>query len=146
MSDDLNAITKARIEQIKHLTHDERGSTQWLEAGGLSLTVLHDTVGGSHPLYAVLDNALKKNDFDGALAASRGVVTLYEQGSLKSPRLVIAHEIEGDLLDIAQGQAQAAETAKDANQKQLQLSISAFLAGASLEDALRRLCDARGIA
>ena len=146
MSDDLNAITKTRIEQIKRLTHDDQGSTQWLEAGGLSLTVLHDTVGGSHPLYAVLDNALKKNEFDGALAASRGVVTLYEQGSLKSPRLIIAHEIEGDLLDIAQGQAQAAETAKDANQKQLQLAISAFLAGASLEDALRRLCDARSIA
>jgi hypothetical protein len=146
MSDDLNAIAKARIERIKRLTHDEQGSDQWLEAGGLSLTVLHDTVGGSHPLYPVLDNALKKNDWSGALAASRGVVTLFEQGSLKSPRLAIAHEIEGDLLDIAQGQAQAAETAKETNQKQLQLAIAAFLAGASLEDAMRRLCDAHGIA
>jgi hypothetical protein len=146
MSDDLNAIAKARIERIKRLTHDEQGSDQWLEAGGLSLTVLHDTVGGSHPLYPVIYNALKKNDWSGALAASRGVVTLFEQGSLKSPRLAIAHEIEGDLLDIAQGQAQAAETAKETNQKQLQLAIAAFLAGASLEDAMRRLCDAHGIA
>ena len=54
--------------------------------------------------------------------------------------------IEGDIIDIAQGQAQAAETAKDANQKQLQLAIAVFLVGASLEDALRRLCDAHGIA
>lgn len=146
MSDDLDATAKVRIEWIKRLTHDEQGSHQWLEAGGLSLTVLHDTVGGSHPLYVVLDNALKKSDWSGALAASRGVVTLFEQGSLKSPRLAIAHEIEGDLLDIAQGQAQAAETANEANQKQLQLAIAAFLVGASLEDALRRLCDAHSIA
>jgi len=146
MSDDLNAIAKERINRIKHLTTSDQGSNEFFEAGGLSLTVLHDTVGGSHPLYTVLDNSLKKNDWNGALAASRGVVTLFEQGSLRSPRLAIAHEIEGDLLDIAQGQAQAAETAKEANQKQLQLAISAFLAGASLEDALRRLCDAHGIA
>jgi hypothetical protein len=146
MSDDLNTIAKERINKIKHLTTREQGSNEYLEAGGLSLTILHDTVGGSHPLYAVLDNALKNKDWSGALAASRGVVTLFEQGSLKSPRLAIAHEIEGDLLDIAQGQAQAAETAKEVNQKHLQLAIAAFLAGASLEDALRRLCDAHSIA
>jgi len=57
----------------------------------------------------------------------------------------IAHEIEGDLLDIAQAQTQAAEKNTDPNQKQLQLAIAAFLAGASLEDSLRRLCDARRI-
>jgi len=146
MTDDLNAIIKARIERIEALANDDQGSDQWLEAGGLALTVLHDTVGGSHPLCAVLDNSLKKNDWSGALAASRGVVTLFKQGSLKSPRLAIAHEIEGDLLDIAQVQAQAAEATKDVNQKQLQLAIAAFLAGASLEDGLRRLCDAQGIA
>lgn len=145
MTDDLNKIVKVRIERIKNLTRDNQGTNQYLEAGGLALTVLHDTVGGSHPLWAVLDTALKKNDWSGALAASRGVMTLFEQGSLKSPRLAIAHEIEGDLLDIAQAQAQAAETAKDPNQKQLQLAIAAFLAGASLEDALRRICDAQGI-
>ena len=33
----------------------------------------------------------------------------------------------------------------DATHKQLQLGIAAFLAGAALEDALRRLCDASGI-
>jgi len=146
MSDDLNAIARARIERIKRLTRDEEGGGEWLEAGGLCLTLLHDTAGGSHPLYSVLDNALKKNDYGVALAASRAVVTLFEQGSLKSPRLAIAHEIEGDLLDIAQAQTQAAETTKEPNQKQLQLAIAAFLVGASLEDGLRRLCDAHGIA
>jgi hypothetical protein len=146
MAEDLNALIKGRIERIKFLTAEEQGSHQYLEAGGLALTVLHDTVGGSHPLWAVLDNALKSKDWAGALAASRGIVTLYEQGGLKSPRLAIAHEIEGNLLDIAQAQAQAAEANKDTGQKQIQLAVAAFLAGAALEDALRRLCDAHGVA
>ncbi|TKB77619.1 MAG: hypothetical protein E8D42_16120 [Nitrospira sp.] len=146
MSDDLNVITKDRISKIRFLTSAEQGASQYLEAASLALTVLHDTVGGSHPLYSVLDNSLKKNDYGVALAASRGVATLFEQGSLKSPRLTIAHEIEGDLLDIANTQAQAAEMTKDLNHKQLHLAIAAFLTGASLEDALRRLCDANGIA
>jgi hypothetical protein len=73
-------------------------------------------------------------------------VALYEQGGFKSPRLAIAHEIEGNLLDIAQAQAQAGEANKDAGQKQIQLAVAAFLAGAALEDALRRLCDAHGVA
>jgi hypothetical protein len=78
-----------------------------------------------------------------AVAAARGVVKLYEQDALKSPRLQIAHEIEGDLLDVAQSQTAAAET--DAAQRHTRLAIAAFLAGAALEDALRRLCDARGL-
>jgi hypothetical protein len=147
MAEDLDELIKARIERIKFLTTDHQGSHKYLEAGGLALTVLHDTVGGSHPLSAVLSNALKSSkDWHTVLAASRGIVTLYEQGGLKSPRLAIAHEIEGNLLDIAQGQAQAAEANKDAGQKQIHLAISAFLAGAALEDALRRLCDAHGVA
>lgn len=68
-----------------------------------------------------------------------------DQGALKSPRLVIAHEIEGGSLDIAQAQTQTAENNKDQSQRQLQLAISAFLAGAALEDALRRLCDSKSI-
>ena len=146
MANDQNEAMKARIQQIKNLASPNQGSRAYYEAGGLALTVLYDTVGGKHPLYAVLDNALKSRDYNGVFAASRAVVTLYEQGGLASPRLAIAHEIEGNFLDIAQAQVQAAETSKDANQKQLQLAIAAFLAGASLEDALRRLCDAHGIA
>lgn len=146
MAEDRNEAMKSRIQRIRDLTRDNQGSLQFFEAGGLALTVLDDTVGGSHPLMAVLDNALKSKDYAGTVAASRAVVTLYEQGNLKSPRLAIAHEIEGNFLDIAQAQAQAAETSKDPNQRQLQLAIAAFLAGASLEDALRRLCDAHSIA
>ena len=94
---------------------------------------------------AALDDALKSADWIKAAAASLTVVALYAEGALKSPRLTIAREIEGDILDIAQAQAEAAEKSKDAAQKQVHLGIGAFLAGASLEDALRRLCDARGI-
>jgi hypothetical protein len=141
-----NAAIKARIDRIRHLSSKDQGTTEYFEAASLAQSVLHDTVGGSHPLMAALENALKSADWSRAVAASRGVVALYDEGALKSPRLTIAHEIEGDILDIAQAQAQAAETSRDPTYKQLQLAISAFLAGASLEDALRRLCDARGIA
>ena len=41
--------------------------------------------------------------------------------------------------------AEMSEGNTDATHKQLQLGIAAFLAGAALEDALRRLCDANSI-
>ena len=146
MAEDLKALIKGRVERIKFLTGDEQGSHEYIEAGGLALTVLHDTVGGSHPLWAVLNHALKSKDWAGALAVSRAVVTLYGEGGLQSPRLAIAHEIEGNLLDIAQAQAQAAEANTNSGQKQIQLAVAAFLAGAALDDALRRLSDAHGVA
>jgi hypothetical protein len=145
MAESLSAMLGARIAMIKELTGESQTVDDFLQAGGLALTVLFDTVGRSHPLFSVLDNALKHKDWTGALAASRSVVALFEQGGLKSPRLAIAHEIEGDLLSIANEQAQAAEKNSDTNQKQLQLAIAAFLAGASLEDALRRICETQGI-
>ena len=111
----------------------------------LSQTVLHDTVGTNHPLMKVLDHGLKSKNWFDAFAASRSVVEVYDQGGLSSPRLAIAHEIEGDILDIAQKQVEASEGNADATHEQLQLGIAAFLAGAALEDALRRLCDANGI-
>ena len=111
----------------------------------LSQTLVYDTLGTNHPLMKVLDHALKSKNWFDAFAASRSVVTLYEKGGLSSPRLAIAHEIEGDILDIAQEQVEASEGNTDATHKQLQLGIAAFLAGAALEDALRRLCDASGI-
>ncbi len=134
---------KIRIQHIRKLGHEDQGATEYFEAANLAMSVLYDTVGGNHPLYGTLDDALKKSDYGRAVAAARGVVKLYDQGALKSPRLQIAHEIEGDLLDVAQRQTAAAET--DAAQKQMRLAIAAFLAGAALEDALRRLCDARGL-
>ena len=140
-----NATIKARIDRIRRLSSGEQGYTEFFEAASLAQTVLHDTVGGSHPLMAALRDALESSDWSRAVAAARGVVTLFDEGGLKSPRLAIAHEIEGDILDIAQTQLQAAEKAPDPAQRQLQLAVSAFLAGASLEDALRRLCDATAI-
>jgi hypothetical protein len=136
---------KNRIDKVRQLANDMHGGIEWLEGGSLALTVLHDTVGGSHPVANIIETALADKDYQGVLAASRTVITLFEQGRLKSPRLAIAHEIEGSLLDIAQVQIQAAENNKDQKQKQLQLAIAAFLAGASLEDALRRLCDSKSV-
>ncbi len=133
------------IDHIRLLCGKDQGSNEYFEAAGLAQTILYDTVGGSHPMMAILSDALEKADWGRALAASRGVLKLFDEGGLTSPRLVIAHEIEGDLLDIAQSQMQAAEPAQDNSQKQVHLAIAAFLAGSALEDALRRLCNARSI-
>jgi len=102
MTPNENTAIKARIERIRRLSSDDQGSTDWFEAASLAQTVLHDTLGGAHPLMAALDHALKSADWSRALAASRGVLELYDEGALKSPRLMIAHEIEGDFLDIGE--------------------------------------------
>ena len=141
---DENARIENLIEKIRELNKSPNGSRVH-EVIGISQTVLHDTVGTNHPLMKILDHALKSERWFDAFNASRSVVEVYDQGGLISPRLAIAHEIEGDILDIAQGQVEASKTNQDANRQQLQLGIAAFLAGAALEDALRRLCDANGI-
>jgi hypothetical protein len=140
-----NATLKGRVDHIRLLSERKNSSREYFEAATLAQTVLHDTVGGSHPLMAALSDALEKSDWIRAVAASRAVVKLFDEGGLASPRLMIAHEIEGDLLDIAQSQVQTAEKSQDANEKQVRLAIAAFLGGAALEDALRRLCDAKGV-
>lgn len=111
----------------------------------MAQSVLHDTVGSGHPSIATIRQALDRGNHGVCKAVARSVVALYDQGGLRSPRLAIAHEIEGSVLDIADSQVQHAERTTDPNLKQLQLAIAAFLAGAALEDALRRLCDARQI-
>ena len=139
-----NTLIKNLIEEIrelnKHISHSETYTVI-----GLCQTVLHNTVGVSHPLMKVLDHALESGETVDAFAASRSVVKLFDKDGLISPRLAIAHEIEGDILDIAQKQVEMSEGNTDATHKQLQLGIAAFLAGAALEDALRHLCDANGI-
>ena len=99
-------------------------------------------------IMATLEDALRspEAEWPKCLAAAKAVVTLYEDGALHSPRLTIAREIEGDVLGLAEAQAKAAELAKDTAHKQVHLAIGAFLAGAAIEDALRRLCDAHGAA
>ncbi len=141
-----NTTVKARIERIRLLCGVGQGATEFYEAASLAQSVVHDTIGGSHPVMTALDSALKDADWNRARAAARALLALYDEGALKSPRLAIAHEIEGGLLDIAQAQVDSAERSVDPAQKQTLLAIATFLAGAALEDALRRLCDAYGLA
>jgi hypothetical protein len=146
---DLNEVIKSRVAEIRRLSSDRQGSTAWFEAANLALSVLHDTVGGSHPLMPAIRDALNKADYARAVAVARAVITLHDGGGLTSPRLAIAHELEADLLEIAQQQVQRAEGASEASEteiKTVHLGIAAFLAGAALEDGLRRLCDAHGLA
>ena len=145
MTLDENTRIKALIEKIRYLSSEDQGALQYFEAASLAQSVVHDTVGGNHPIMTALEDGLKSDDWMKTVAACRSVVTLYDEGGFSSPRLAIAHEIEGDILNIAQAQVEAAERNTDATHKQLQLGIAAFLAGAALEDALRRLCDARTI-
>jgi len=141
-NDDL--AIKTRIDRIRDLA-GSKTATQWYEGASLALSVVHDTLGGNHPIMADLEGALSVANNLRVWSAIKAVVTLYDDGCLKNPRLAIAGEIEGDILNIAQDQAAAAEKTTDISQKHTHLGIAAFLAGASLEDALRRLCDARGI-
>lgn len=93
---------------------------------------------------AALNGTFERFDWSIILGACRTLVSLYDQGALQSPRLRIAREIEGDLVGIAEAQFKAAEHAADPQTKQTHLAIAAFLCGAALEDALRRLCDRHG--
>jgi hypothetical protein len=141
---DDNARIKGRIEKIRQLLATDSG-TEWFEGGSLAQSVLHDTVGSAHPLATSIRQATETNNSRRVLAASRAVVSLFDEGGLRSPRLAIAHEIEGGILDIADVQVQSAERETDSTKRQVSLAIAAFLAGAALEDALRRLCDARAL-
>jgi hypothetical protein len=141
-----NPTIKARIERIRRLAGDQQGSTDCYEAVSLAQSVVHDTIGGSHPVMKALGSALEGDDWTRARAAVRAVLALYDEGALSNPRLAIAHEIEGSLIDIAQAQLVSAERSADAAQKQTHLAIATFLVGAALEDALRRLCDAHSLA
>src|SRR4030095_8844133 len=87
---------KKRVGSIRELVEGDLKSQY--EAAALATAVLYDTVGGSHPLAAALRNALEKSDSTSGVAAASAVVRLYDEGRLQSPRLAIAHEIEGSLL------------------------------------------------
>jgi hypothetical protein len=132
---------KARIELIKAKAREGADSDDYHEAATLAQSVLHDTVGDGHPLMSVLEAGIEKYHIAKITGACRTLVTLFDQGKLESPRLRIAREIEGDVLDIAEAQLRAAGAVSDPAQKDLRMAISAFLAGAAIEDSLRRLCD-----
>jgi hypothetical protein len=135
---------RTRIERIRRLAGNDQGAVDLVnfnEAASLAQTVIYDTVGGSHPLMADIKRAIDSQDWMRIVGVCRSTLLLYDQGALRSPRLTIAREIEADFLEIAQAQTEIAEKSKNDTQKQLHLGIAAFLAGATLEDALRRLCD-----
>jgi hypothetical protein len=146
LSSDQAHPIKARVDRIRALTSPSAGTNDYYEAAFLAQSVLHDTVGRSHPISSTLDKVIASStsEWTKVLGICRSIVALHDEGALKSPRLSIARELEGEILDIAQAQAQAAELTTDRAKKQLQLAVAAFLGGASLEDALRRLCDANG--
>ena len=130
---------------IENLIEILRKKRYGIDAFAVARSVVYETVGENHPIMAILDDAWKSDRQSTHMDAIGSVITLYDQGILRSPRLAIAHEIERDILDIAQGQVEASGRSADETQKQLQLAIAAFLAGAALEDSLRRLCDAHGM-
>ena len=144
---DENTRIENLIERLRELVENPTpGPGRCLRVIGLSQSVLYETVGINHPLMKILDNVLSSNDLFNSYMAGRNVLDLYDEGGLISPRLAIAREIEGDILDIAERHVEDADRSGDATKKPIHLGISAFLAGAVLEDALRRLCDASGIA
>ena len=143
---DENTEIQNRIEKIRGLI--EGSTEELLEAVSLARSLVYDIRGDNHPLMGDLSKArqlLMHYSSAPAIAACRSVIALHEEGGLRSPRLEIAHEIEGDILDIAQKQVEVSERNTDVTHKQLQIGIAAFLAGAALEDVLRRLCDTGGI-
>jgi len=137
---------QARADDIRRLLSESGDFLDWFEAANLSLALLNDTVVSSHPLVSSIRDALEKGDYNRALSAARAVVRLHDSNGLSNPRLEIAHEIEGDLLAIAQQQVEGAERVSDSGKKTLLLAVAAFLAGAALEDGLRRLCESSGLA
>jgi len=123
------------------MANDETAITATL----LAQVVIYNTVGEGHPLMKDLRSAIADTSSSRARAASKAVAKLFHQGLLRSPRLTIAHEIEGDILAVANEQLKFASPAPSPGQA-FQLAIAAFLAGCALEDALRRLCTSNQIA
>ena len=153
MALDENAKIQDRIDRIKDLIKEGDRNTpndKLYEATALAQSIIYDIRGANHPLMTNLDraNQMIAGHMIGegsATGACQSVIALHEQGALNSPRLEIAHEIEGDILNIAQKQVEAAEPNTNTTHKVIQRAIAAFLAGAALEDALRRLCTDNGI-
>lgn len=142
MSQNEASSIKSRIDRIRQKGGSNNSSDENYEALSIAQSVVHDTVGSNHPVMHALENALIDSDWSKAVGACRAVITLFEHDALISPRLIIAGEIETDILATAQLQTQAAENNSDKDGKTIQIAIAAFLAGSALEDALRRLCDA----
>jgi len=66
MAPDENPTIRTRIERIRRLCGHDQSSTEYFEAASLAQSVLHDTIGGSHPIMSALDGALKSADWSRA--------------------------------------------------------------------------------
>ncbi len=133
----------AFIERIRQLLGRNSGEDHH-EAVALGQTILHETVGDRHPLMATFKSVVDKYDWGKAEGACKTLITLWKNGALVNPRFQIARELEEDVVDIAEKQWKDAEKEQDGRKKELRLAVAAFLCGAALEDALRRLCDKHG--
>ena len=68
------------MEKIRDLNAGEHVD-RLFQAIALAQSVVHDTVGGNHPIMAALDDALKSDDWDKVMAVGRSVVALYDTGT-----------------------------------------------------------------
>jgi hypothetical protein len=134
----------ALIEKIRQLSGPDASTEQHYEAITLSQAVLHETLGDRHPLMVSFNSIIENYNWSKADGSCKTLITLYEQGRLVNPRFQIAKELEGDVINVAEQQWKEAEHEGDLTHKQIRLSVSTFLCGAALEDALRRLCDKHG--
>jgi hypothetical protein len=136
----------ARIAEIERLAAAGQ-DMNFHEVCLLAATVLHDTVGDAHPLVQAFREA-KASTWGAKIetaAAVRTLLLIYRQGALGNPVLRVAKDVEGEILAIAEAQVRAAGSSADTPSQQMRLAVAAFLAGAALEDALRRLCDKNSI-
>lgn len=111
----------------------------------LARTVLQDTVGERHALWKAFEIDEKWTNPAIVLSACKTLQLLFENGALGNRTLRIAQEIDGEILAVAEAQAKAAESTADSSARQMRLAVASFLAGAALEDALRRLCDKNNV-
>ena len=90
MNTNENKLLEARINHIRQLCGEEKSSTDNFEAAALAQTVLHDTVGGSHPLMAVLRNALEKSR--GCLKSGKSVDFTDESQRVVAPQIIVVEQ------------------------------------------------------
>jgi len=76
---------KAGIDCIRHLAGERQGASDYFKAASLAQSVIHDTIGGSHPIMAALKYALESGDWPRAGAASRAVIAPYDGALSKAP-------------------------------------------------------------
>jgi hypothetical protein len=116
-----------------------------MRACSVALSVVHDVLGLRHPIAEELRVALGGTSSHRLRAALEALLDIEATGALGNQRLAIAGELEGSVLDVASQQVSLAEKETAKARAVIHRAIAAFMAGAALEDALRRLCDANGI-